>query len=163
MSISSRQLTALIEQELTTIDDTRVIDLIRSLLIEPKKEPRAWEWDKLQPKYLCWSVLEDRKHDTGIAYSEFGFGPENPWGLVFINGPKGELTFGQDPGWCKSFLDAFFESRIPTTLPIWRVYKRNESLPRGAKGIPITPEGEGDATWEKVLKLREEDPSADYV
>ncbi len=44
--------------------------------------------------------------NTGIAYCEFGFGPRNPWGLVFLS--RGSI--GMDSAWYESFWASYFES-----------------------------------------------------
>jgi hypothetical protein len=48
-------------------------------------------------KYTCWTVLEHRPSNTGIAYCEEGFGPSFPWGLIFLSGPH--MNIGMDAGW----------------------------------------------------------------
>ncbi|CAG0933531.1 hypothetical protein TFLX_03094 [Thermoflexales bacterium] len=56
--------------------------------------------------YPCWIVLEHKESNTGIAYCDYGFGPKDPWGLVFLSGD----SMGMDSGWFSSLEDAFRES-----------------------------------------------------
>ena len=46
--------------------------------------------------------------NTGIAYCPEGFGPRDPWGLVFLSGEH--MSMGMDSGWFTSLEDAFRES-----------------------------------------------------
>ncbi len=71
------------------------------------------------------------------------------------------MSMGMDAGWYTTLEEAYFESMAAAELPIWRVYRRKkgESYP----GTPLTPEGEWDATWEEVYRLRELDKSCTYI
>lgn len=131
---------------------------IERLLIEPKPIMRAWDYGEPGEEYLCWNVLEDSATKAAIAYCEQGFGPGCPWGLV---NPSSETphSIGEDCAWYPTFLRAVFESWVVAALPIWRVFKKNMST--GDVEI-LTAEGEWDATWEKVMSLRESDPTNRY-
>ena len=65
-------------------------------------------WDP-RADYVCWTILEHRPSGTGVAYREEGFGPEFPWGLVFLSGPH--MNMGMDSAWFASLEDAVRESR----------------------------------------------------
>ena len=58
--------------------------------------------------YPCWIVLEHRASNTGIAYCAYGFGPGDPWGLLFLGGPH--LSMGMDSAWFVTLEDAFRQS-----------------------------------------------------
>jgi len=103
-------------------------------------------------------VLVHPASNTGIAYSEFGFGPRTPWGLLFLEGTE-HMSMGMDSGWFSHFLDAYFDSKAVTELPIWRVFQ-NEG--QGSRGNPITQQGTWDATWAEVMRLRIEQPSSRF-
>jgi len=61
---------------------------------------------------VCWTVLEHQPSGTGIAYCEEGFGPDFPWGLVFLSGPH--MSMGMDSAWFASLEDAVRKS------PAWQ-------------------------------------------
>ena len=157
-TISANSLCLLIEKELAMLDDNRVIEHIRRLLIPPCLQTKAWDYGEPGDAYPCWLVLAHQASNTAIAYCEFGFGPKNPWGLLFLEGSE-YLSMGMDSGWFRHFLDAYFDSFAATELPVWRVFQQQGSaLPR----VPITDEDTWDATWAKVERLRKENPSFRY-
>ncbi len=157
-TVSGDSLTRLIENELARLDDDRVIGHIRRLLITPSPQTRAWDYGEPGEAYPCWLVLAHPESNTGIAYCEFGFGPKNPWGLLFLDG-DGYLSMGMDSGWFRRFLDAYFDSIAATELPIWRVFqRRGNTQPQ----VPVTDEGSWEATWAEVKRLRKENPDSRY-
>src|SRR5258708_7548558 len=142
MAVSAASLSALIADELSAVKDLRVRNHIRNLLVSPERQMRDWDYGEPGDAYPCWLVLAERSSNTGIAYCESGFGPANPWGLLFLEGKH--MSMGMDSGWFDRFLDAYFESISATCLPIWRVFQQNG---RDFPGIPISAEGTWDATW----------------
>jgi len=137
---------SLIEEELRNVRDDRVVQHVRSLLVEPRGEFRNWDYGAPNERYLCWIVLE-HKSGTGIAYCEEGFAPPCPWGLVSTRGEGGYNSIGQDSGWHPTFMDAYFDSFVSTDLPIWRLF----SLDDGWPGQPLTEE----LSWTDVWKRHE--------
>lgn len=111
---------------------------------------RAWDYGDPGQEFSCWIVLEHSASNTCIAYSEFGFGPSFPWGLLFLSG-KEHMSMGMDSGWFDYFVEAYFESQTSRELPIWRVFR---SEPGQYPGVAITPEGSWDDTWSEVLRRR---------
>jgi len=156
MTIEAEILKKLIEDELARITDTRVTTQIRSFLVEPKPLLRDWAYGAKGQRYLCWNVLEHAPENTAIAYSENGFGPKNPWGLVALEGTH--MGMGMDSGWFPTFMQAYFESFVAALLSIWRVFKTDPSGDRR----PITSEGGWDETWKQVMRHREEDTISRY-
>jgi len=158
MSIDPETLKALVERELESLSDARVLAHIRTMLVEPEVVLRAWDYGKPGDKYPCWTVLKHAASKTGIAYCEFGFGPQCPWRLVWLeeNGEQGSI--GMDTGWFTSLVDAYFDSFAAAELPIWRVFKETSSW----LDEPLTEEGPWEATWERIEQLRKEDPSSRY-
>jgi len=51
---------------------------------------------------------ESSRFDYGIAFSDYGFGPEHPWGLVFSS----HSNFDADYCWYPSLEEAYKESRL---------------------------------------------------
>jgi hypothetical protein len=155
VTISPLQIQALIEAELLKIQDQRVLSHVRSHLVVPAAVMRDWDYGKKGESYLCWTVLTTPDSNVGIAYCEFGFGPENPWGLVALSG---NMSIGMDCCWFKSFIEAYFDSAA-SDLPIWRVFKQDDSA---YPGVAVTEESDWDSTWEEVYRLRTANPNARY-
>lgn len=155
---ASAKIHALLEDELSLVKDSRVVQQIRSHLVTPVAIQRAWDYGEPDEVYPCWSVLEHPKSNTGIAYCEFGFGPRAPWGLVTLAGET-DMSIGMDSGWFETFLRAFFDSTAATEIPVWRVFRQSdEHYP----GVPITEESGWSSTWETVHRLRTADPTVRY-
>jgi hypothetical protein len=157
MPVDAAFLKGLIESELATVSDVRVIDHIRGMLVEPHVLLRSWSYG--DQRYPCWMVLDDSADSGGeIAYCEYGFGPRCPWGLVSSGSSVEDQQMGMDSSWYPTFLGAFFESFACVALPIWRVFKTSSDGSR----IAISDQGSWDATWKLVMHLRENDPTARY-
>jgi hypothetical protein len=158
LAINAETLKVLIDRELNHVTDARVLENIRSLLVEPELELRDWDYGGPGEKYPCWTVLKHLASNTGIAYSESGFGPRSPWGLVWLGEEENRRSMGTDAGWHTCFLDAYFESCAATDLPIWSVFRETSSWP----GERLTKEAAWDAAWSDVEKYRKEDPASRY-
>jgi hypothetical protein len=152
MSVTAKTIAELIEHELDKLSDRRVLDHVRSLLIVPRVQLRAWDYGEANDAYPCWLAFAHRPSNTGIAYCELGFGPACPWGLLFLEGTE-HMSMGMDSGWFEHFLDAYFESPASGDLPIWRVFQ-GDTFP----GTPISEEDGWNETWAKVTRLRDEQP-----
>lgn len=135
----------MLRDELQTLTDPRVLDNLAQRLCEPRIE--LFDWSYADAQYPCWIVLEDdpANSDTGIVYCEQGFGPRCPWGLMWLTPENGRREMGQDSDWYTSFLKAYWESRAPIALPIWRVFElnSNEAL-------------SGEMAWEKAWDMQKE-------
>jgi len=60
MGVTATSLTALIERELSALNDPRVINHIRGLLIPPEPQMRPWDYGTPGEAYPCWLVLAGR-------------------------------------------------------------------------------------------------------
>jgi hypothetical protein len=105
---NAEQLKALVENALERITDPKLTDRIRELLVPPYPVERAWDYGMPSEHFTCWTVLEHRASNAGIAFCEKGFGPSYPWGLVFLTGPR--VSIGMDSSWFASLEDAMRES-----------------------------------------------------
>jgi hypothetical protein len=152
------QIQALIAAELSQINDSRLLSHIRSLLVDPVAILRDWDYGVADESYLCWAVLDHSSSNTGIAYCAQGFGPNYPWGLVFLSG-QSNMSIGMDSGWYESFMSAYMESMAVSELPIWRAYKQDDCE---YPGVALTEESSWDSTWEEVYRLRKLDPDGRY-
>ena len=102
------EIRVLVESELAKIQDASVFDGIRTFLIDPRLEMRVWDWNKPFQEYPVWTVAESSIYDYGIVYSDYGFAPEHPWGLVFSS----HNNFDADYCWYPSLEMAYRESRL---------------------------------------------------
>jgi hypothetical protein len=101
---NAKEIAALVERELAGIRDARLVRRIRELLVIPYPVERAWDYGVRDQRFTCWTVLEDRPSNRGIAYCSQGFGPSDPWGLVSLSGPH--MAIGMDSAWFVSLEDA---------------------------------------------------------
>jgi hypothetical protein len=115
-------MTSLFEVELARISDPIVSNAIKSLAVIPKPQERKWFYG-IDPEleYLCWLVIEHPESSTGIAYSDFGFGPKMPWGLVFLH----DNVIGMDSEWFTTLERAFYDSFASEPLEIWNVVQKD--------------------------------------
>ncbi|MCU0732292.1 MAG: hypothetical protein MUE84_12000 [Hyphomonas sp.] len=88
--------------------DPKLADAIRGFLIAPRREIRVWNWAPGDLRFPVWVIAESTRFDYGIVYSENGFGPHHPWGLVFSSASD----FGADYCWFSSLEAAFLDSRL---------------------------------------------------
>ena len=158
MTITPNKIRSLIETELSALHDARIVSHIQTLLVEPTVILRDWDYGNRGQTYPCWAVLDHISSNSGIAYCEFGFGPQNPWGLVSLPGAS-HMSIGMDSGWFDSFLDAYFDSFASTDLPIWRVFKQEANI---YPGVALAEESDWDSTWAEVYRLRAADPNIRY-
>jgi hypothetical protein len=96
----------LVVAELERITDLRVLTVLRPLLVSPTRHERDWDYGQPGERYPCWTVAEHPPSGTSIVFSDYGFGPRLPWGLVWIEGP----WFGMDSGWFQTLQEAFLDS-----------------------------------------------------
>jgi hypothetical protein len=104
MSLDASKIMALVEKELARVSSPEAEALIRGLLVPPHSEDRPWDYAGFGVKYPCWVVLEHPASNTCIAYCEEGFGPNFPWGLLWMSGDY--LSMGMDSGWFDSLEEA---------------------------------------------------------
>jgi len=122
MNRTSDDIRRLVDLEMELITDLVVQDALKAILVYPSCHIRNWDWGKPGERYPCWMVAEHKESGTGIVYSDFGFGPERPWGLIFLSEP----WFGLDSSWFPNLEEAFCDCHASTPLPIWNVVKKNE-------------------------------------
>lgn len=84
-----------------------------------------WDWHKPAKQYPAWVVAESSVYDYGIAYPDYGFGPDRPWGLIFLS----KNNFDADCGWFSSLKEAYLDSRL-----IEEIAERKNSNQKKASG-----------------------------
>ncbi len=92
------EVTELLMSELGRIEQDDLVAVVETLQIEPRKELRDWDYGSLGQQFPCWIVIEDRASNTCIACCEQGFGPEQPWGVLSVDGEE-DLSMGMDSQW----------------------------------------------------------------
>ena len=100
---------SLVRKELDQITDPALLSRIRELLVTPYPIERDWDYGTVGERFTCWTVLEHSPSNTAIAYCEKGFGPSDPWGLVFLSGDH--MGIGMDSGWFSTLESAMRESK----------------------------------------------------
>jgi len=89
--------------------------------LEVEPEVGKIKWDYGIEVFECFVVFKDIHTDTGIVYSESGFGPKNPWGLVFLS----KMRSGMDSSWFSNLFDCFMETVAAGNLPIWILSRKS--------------------------------------
>jgi hypothetical protein len=108
MSDQADSISQLVEEQLLRIADPVLVKKIRELLVTPYPVDREWDYGSPGQHFTCWPVPEHRPSNTGIAFCAEGFGPSDPWGLVFLTGPY--MGIGMDCGWFTSLENAVRDS-----------------------------------------------------
>jgi hypothetical protein len=98
----------LVEAEMAKVESPDIAKGLRTFLITPRLEMRTWDWHTPLKDYPVWIVAESSRFDYGIAFSDYGFGPEHPWGLVFLS----PSNFDADYCWYAALEEAYNESRL---------------------------------------------------
>jgi hypothetical protein len=154
MPCSAEDVAAHVERELAMIEDAVVRETLRSRIITPERHLRNWDYGAPGEQYPCWTVAADPESDSAIVYSEHGFGPSDPWGLVFITKP----WFGMDCGWFARLEDAFVDSFFSADLPIWDVVAEGG----GVETAPLAASLTSDEASSRRDELAARDPETRY-
>ena len=110
MTETSKSVSERIGAELAGMRDLRLQSRVRELLVPPYPVTRPWSYGPPH-EYVCWTILEHRPSNTGIAFCSQGFGPEAPWGLVWLEeSPSSTMNMGMDSSWYSSLEQAMRES-----------------------------------------------------
>jgi len=109
-TIDGNEIAALVDAEIERIADERLVQRIQAVRVAPYPVEREWDYGKPGEHYTCWTVLEHPESNTGVAYCEEGFGPSNPWGLVFLSGQY--VSIGMDSQWFSTLESAVRDSLI---------------------------------------------------
>lgn len=104
----ANEVSVLVESEIRSFADPETAAGIRGFLVGPRVEMRTWGWHQPIRKYPVWIIAESSKYDYGIAFSDYGFAPQNPWGLVFLS----HSGFDADYCWYPTLESAYRDSRL---------------------------------------------------
>jgi hypothetical protein len=119
----SLSIETIIQQQLAQIRNPLIKGALEKLTVVPRSHLRKWDYGTNGEEFECWTIAVDNATDTSIIYSEFGFGPKYPWGLVFSS----KLNFGMDSGWFNNLEDCFLNSWAASGIPIWFIERRIDS------------------------------------
>jgi hypothetical protein len=98
-----------ITAQLNLITEIELLNKIKTYLIDPICELAIWDYGKEETKYPVWLILKSEINDTGILFSEYGFGFGN-WGLTNLSTKP--IHFGPDYNWFSTLKEAFLDSCI---------------------------------------------------
>lgn len=104
MAITRERLVGELEGEIAAVGDVNVRGSVEAILIEPVLMSCSWDYGIPGETYSCWKVAEDKGRGVGIVRCEQGFGPQTPWGLVWLH--ETTPSMGQDCGWFSTFRGA---------------------------------------------------------
>ena len=105
---SVEEVSSIVAQQMSSIQNTEIVDALRSFLVPPRLEMRVWDWTKERLEFPTFVVAESQRYNYGIVFSDNGFGPDSPWGLVFSSA----RNFDADYCWYATLEEAFLESRL---------------------------------------------------
>jgi hypothetical protein len=105
---TTEQIRSLVESGIGEINDSLIAEGLKTFLIPPRVQMRTWDWQKPYVKYPVWVVAESSQYDYGIVFSDYGFAPEHPGGLVFSS----HDNFDADYSWFPTLEKAYRDSRL---------------------------------------------------
>ncbi|MFF3225980.1 hypothetical protein ACFYV7_24495 [Nocardia suismassiliense] len=106
-----REMAIRVADEVAKIPSGLLVERLKSYLVRPRACLLDWDYgdrhpEFREPRYPGFIVAEFPESGTGIAYSEYGFGPPHVWGLVGLV----HSGFGMDSGWFATLEAAFRDS-----------------------------------------------------
>jgi hypothetical protein len=127
---TAKEIAGFVTTELAQFSDSGLRSALGGFLIEPRLEIRSWDWSRDPIELPTWVIAESSRYDYGIVYSDRGFGPESPWGLVFSSAKN----FGADYCWYSSLQAAFADSRLLEEFGRAAVRPNNSFKPKPLRG-----------------------------
>ena len=106
--LTANDVVSLVNEELVRITDAPLLARTRELLVVPYPVERGWDYGRIGERFTCWTALEHPPSNTGIAYCPQGFGPSDPWGLIFLSGEH--MGIGMDSAWFSTLESAMRDS-----------------------------------------------------
>lgn len=97
---------SLVASQMALIKDRGTRDALLSCLVEPRLQVLQWPYGGEMESYRCWVIAELTPAGAAIGYSEQGFGPRTPWGLIWLD----DANPGQDSGWFTTLHEAYLDS-----------------------------------------------------
>ncbi len=106
LSTERARIQSLVASQSALIKDRGTRDALLSCLVEPQPQTLEWPYGGGLETYQCWVVAELTPSGAAIGYSEQGFGPRAPWGLIWLD----DANPGQDSGWFRTLHEAYLDS-----------------------------------------------------
>ncbi len=106
MNVEGARVQSLVASQSGLIKDRGTRDALLSCLVEPRSQTLQWPYGSGTETYRCWVVAELTADGAAIGYSEQGFGPRTPWGLIWLD----DDYPGQDSGWFTTLHEAYLDS-----------------------------------------------------
>ena len=106
--LSHDDVLAMVQAELARMGDSLMRDGLRALLVEPQLQHRDMPDGAPGARYPTWLIARSRDYPIGLALTEFGYGPDAPWGYISVN----HLSLGDPAQWHPSLEEAFRASGI---------------------------------------------------
>jgi hypothetical protein len=107
--VSDLDISKLVGCELVGIQDGELAACIQQHLVAPYVVSGRWQYGAPGKTYPCWVVLKDSESGTAVVFSEFGFAPAYPWGIMVL----ADLRMGMDCDWHVSLEQAV------RNCPLW--------------------------------------------
>jgi hypothetical protein len=107
MRAQAPDIEALVDREISRIQQPDLVAFAKSLRITARLEDRPWDYGTDGQTYPCWVSFEHAASNTAVAYCAEGFGPRCPWGLLWLTEPR---NMGMDCQWFVSLEEALRES-----------------------------------------------------
>jgi hypothetical protein len=109
--LDSNRILRLVGRELALIAQPARRAALERLLVNPRREARAWDYGEPGEQYPYWVVAEAPGRGLILVYCEHGFGPDMPWGFLPTDEPEfGSL--GMDSQWGWYLEEAFVRSGL---------------------------------------------------
>jgi len=117
--IGSDEVKALVARQAAVVADATRREALRGILLPvPRREERDWEYGEAGERFPYWVVAESPARGIILVYCEQGFGPESPWGFLFVDAPtEAERTLGMDSQWHRNLEGAFVHSGLARPGP----------------------------------------------
>ncbi len=103
MELDPLSVEELCKAQVARIGDPAVSRALRQRLVAPRPCQLDWEYGEPGEHYLAFVVAEFLEKNTGIAYSNHGFGPGSPWGVISLE----RFSSGMDADWFASLEGAY--------------------------------------------------------
>jgi len=107
--LNASKIEALVQRGIGNIAQPELVELVHRLSVPVRCEFRGWDYGVDGQDWPCWIFAEHPESNTAFAYCEQGFGPRDPWGLLFLSGEC--MSMGMDCGWFSSMEDLFRQSK----------------------------------------------------
>ena len=106
MDAERARVRSLVVSQVDRIKDRGTREQLQECLAEPRPQTLQWAYGGGLETYQCWVVAGFAPSGSGIGYSEQGFGPRTPWGLIWLD----REDCGQDCSWFTTLHEAYLDS-----------------------------------------------------